>query len=124
MSILNQIKSNGGNSGKDWSPEQIALAVGLRLTAASRQQIADATGHPVNSVTYLFNRKLKTYQLDDAGEKVYEERTNKKTGEVKKTPVMRDLNDEELFEMCQVSSVEEIEQIVQDHLGSESAAVA
>ena len=121
MGILNQIKSNGGNGGKDWSPEQIALAVGLRLTAATRQQIADATGHPINSVTYLFNRKLKTYQLDANGQKVYEERTNKRTGEIKEAPVMRDLNDEELFEMCQVSSVEEIEQIVRDYLGSESA---
>ena len=126
MSILNQIKKSGGNSGKAWLPKQIALAVGLSLDGASRQLIADATGHPVNSVTYLFTRKLKTPQLDDNGKVIYEEKESRKTGEIKKVPVMRDLNDEELFEACQISSAEEIEQMVKDYLnpGSTEESVA
>lgn len=58
MSAINELTGNG-KRGNQWTLEQEKLAAGMKLAGAKRKEIAAATNHPENSVTYLFTRKLK-----------------------------------------------------------------
>lgn len=117
-SIMSQIKGKSGNNNKqDWTKDHIRLAVGMKLEGAKRSDIETATGHPANSVTYLFNRKLTKPQLDENGKQVIELRTNKKDEQVE-VKVRRQLEDDELFEACGVESIEEIIEYAHSILGA------
>jgi hypothetical protein len=60
--------NNSGNSNKkSWTQEDVKLAVGLKFSGASKAEIATQTGHPENSVQYLFTVKLKKYKDDIQG---------------------------------------------------------
>ena len=117
MSILNQIKTS--RSSNPWTTEQIKLAVGLKMLGASNQKIASATSHPVNSIPYLFGKKLTTPQLDDAGNKVTVEQFNEKTGTTEQKEVRVTVSDERLLQLCGATSAEEIKQYAEDFLNAE-----
>ena len=62
MSILNQLATSVSRSRNPWTVEQVRLAVGMRFLGCSRQNISDATGHSISSVSHILTRRF----ADDA----------------------------------------------------------
>lgn len=74
MSVLSKIQGNSGNK-KTWTPEQVKVAIGMKLQNAPIKDIGIATGHfstnedgtiVANTVTYVLSRRFTKKDPSDS----------------------------------------------------------
>lgn len=106
MSVLNKLKGKGSNGDKkDWTPEQVKVAIGMKLQGASRKDIGLATGHfstdddgkiRANTVTYVLTRRFVS--KDENGELVADD--DKLNAFIGQTPDGRNYGEQDFIDFA------------------------